>query len=171
MIVFDLDPGAPATLLQCIEVALKLREVFEDLGLESFPKTSGKNGLHVYVPLNTPVTYDDTKSFAYALAKLMEKRHKELVTANMRKDLRMGKVFVDWSQNDEHKTTVCVYSLRAHERPTVSAPVEWEECERALKSEDVSKLSWDTKGMLKRIKSKGDLFERVLKLKQELPSL
>jgi bifunctional non-homologous end joining protein LigD len=140
------------------------------LGLKAFPKTSGKKGLHIYVPLNTPVTYDDTKSFARNVAELMERRHSNLVTSNMRKDQRTGKVLVDWSQNDDHKTTVCAYSLRAYHRPTVSAPVEWKECEAALKRRDTSSLSWDTAQMLKRIDSKGDLFESVLKLKQTLPS-
>jgi bifunctional non-homologous end joining protein LigD len=171
MMVFDLDPGAPATLLQAVEVAIQLRALFSDLGLESFPKTSGKKGLHVYVPLNTPVTYDDTKAFAHAIALLMEKRHRELVTSNMRKDLRAGKVFLDWSQNDDHKTTVCVYSLRAADRPTVSTPVEWGECEEALKRQDASRLKWDAKAVLKRIETKGDLFEPVLKLRQKLASL
>jgi len=171
MMVFDLDPGAPATLLHSVEVAIKLREIFAELGLEAFPKTSGKKGLHLYVPLNTPVTYDDTKSFAHAIALLLEKRHSKLVTSNMRKDLREGKVFVDWSQNDDHKTTVCVYSLRAHARPTVSAPVEWQECEEALERRDASMLLWDAAGMLERIESKGDLFKPVLKLEQKLPAL
>jgi bifunctional non-homologous end joining protein LigD len=171
MMVFDLDPGAPATLLQCVEIALKLRDVLEDLGLKSFPKTSGGKGLHLYVPLNTPVTYDETKSLAHAIARLMEKRHERLVTSNMRKDLRNGKVFVDWSQNDDHKTTVCAYSLRARARPTVSAPLEWKECEKALKSEDASKLVFEAPAMLKRIKRKGDVFEPVAKLKQKLPEI
>jgi bifunctional non-homologous end joining protein LigD len=171
MMVFDLDPGPPATLLQCLEVALKLREIFEAWELQSFPKVSGGTGLHLYVPLNTPVTFDQTKTFARGLALLMEKRNKELVTANMRKELRQGKVFVDWSQNDDHKTTVCAYSLRARERPTVSAPVEWEECERALKRKDVAQLVWEAGPLLKRVERKGDLFEPVLKLKQKLPSL
>ncbi len=171
MIVFDLDPGPPATLLQCIEIGLKLRDVLQDLGLQSFPKTSGGKGLHVYIPLNTPVTYDQTKPFAHAIAELMEKRHKNLVTSNMRKDLRSGKVFVDWSQNDDHKTTVCAYSLRAGPKPTVSAPVEWKECERALKQQDASKLVFEAPEVLKRVDRKGDIFAPVTKLKQKLPSL
>lgn len=171
MIVFDLDPGPPATLLQCIEIGLKLRDVLHDLGLQSFPKTSGGKGLHVYIPLNTPVTYDQTKPFAHAVAELMEKRQRNLVTSNMRKDLRNGKVFVDWSQNDGHKTTVCAYSLRAGPKPTVSAPIEWKECERALKQQDASKLIFEAPEMLKRVDRKGDLFAPVTKLKQKLPSL
>ncbi len=171
MIVFDLDPGPPATLLECIEIGLKLRDLLQELGLRSFPKTSGGKGLHVYIPLNTPVTYDQTKPFAHAIAQLMEKRHKKLVTSNMRKDLREGKVFVDWSQNDHHKTTVCAYSLRARPKPTVSAPLEWKECEKALKSKDSSKLVFEAREMLKRVERKGDIFAAVLDLKQKLPSL
>ena len=117
------------------------------------------------------MTYDDTKSFAHAIAQLMEKRHKQLVTANMRKDLRKGKVLVDWSQNDDHKTTVCAYSLRARPNPTVSAPLEWKECENALKRQDTSKLVFDAGEMLKRIERRGDLFAPVTELKQDLPSL
>ncbi len=171
MLVFDLDPGPPATLLQCLEVAVSLRDILRELELKSFPKTSGGNGLHLYVPLNTPVTYDDTKSFAHALAQLMQKRDKGLVTANMRKDLRKGKVFVDWSQNDEHKTTVAAYSLRARNRPTVSAPVEWEECENALRRRDTSKLIFEAGDILKRVERTGDLFGPVASLQQKLPSL
>ena len=134
MMVFDLDPGAPAAILECAQVGLWLRELLDELGLESFAKTSGSKGLQVYVPLNTPVTYDETKPFAHALAQLLEKQHPELVVSNMKKELRKGKVFVDWSQNDDFKTTVCVYSLRARERPTVSTPVTWDEVEEALDS-------------------------------------
>jgi bifunctional non-homologous end joining protein LigD len=171
VMVFDLDPGPPAGLLQCLEVALKLREIFQDLGLESFPKTSGGKGLHLFVPLNNTDTYDKTKSFAQAIAQMMEKRNKPLITSNMRKELRRGKVFMDWSQNDDHKTTVCAYSLRAQAKPTVSVPVEWRECEKALKRGDTAALFWGPAQILKRIQLKGDLFDPVLNLKQELPSL
>ncbi|HMK34966.1 MAG TPA: non-homologous end-joining DNA ligase [Desulfomonilaceae bacterium] len=171
MMVFDLDPGDPATLLECLDVALKLRELFHELGLESFPKSSGGKGLHVYVPLNTDVTYEKTKAFAHALAQFLEKRYPLLVTSNMRKDSRTGKVFMDWSQNDYHKTTVCVYSMRARSRPTVSAPLEWKECERALKRKDASKLVFESRDMLKRIQRKGDIFAPVLSLHQKLPDL
>ena len=119
MMVFDLDPGEPATIVECAQVGLALRELFKGLGLDSYPKTSGSKGLQIYVPLNTPVTYDDTKPFAHAIAKLLEKQMPELVVSSMKKSIRGGKVLVDWSQNDDHKTTVCVYSLRARERPTV----------------------------------------------------
>ncbi|HWI02600.1 MAG TPA: non-homologous end-joining DNA ligase, partial [Acidimicrobiales bacterium] len=125
MLVFDLDPGPPATVVECGRVALWLHEVLDDLGLQAFPKTSGSKGLQIYVPLNTPVTYDETKPFAHAMAKLLEQQHPGEVLSVMTKELRTGKVFIDWSQNDDSKTTVCVYSLRARPRPTVSTPVTW----------------------------------------------
>jgi bifunctional non-homologous end joining protein LigD len=167
MMVFDLDPGPPADIVQCCQVALWLREVFEPLGLESFPKTSGSKGLQVYVPLNTDdVTYDDTKPFSRAVAELLEKQHPDAVVSRMTKELRPGKVLVDWSQNDEHKTTVNVYSLRAKERPTVSTPVTWEEVEGCRREAD---LRFEQHEVLERIDRDGDLFAPVLTLVQELP--
>jgi bifunctional non-homologous end joining protein LigD len=171
MMVFDLDPGAPAAILECVQVGLWLREVLGELGLESFPKTSGSKGFQMYVPLNTKVTYDESKPFAHALAKLLEKQHPELVVSSMRKELRKGKVFVDWSQNDDFKTTICVYSLRARERPTVSTPVRWEEAESAFETRDPDSLVFDSEMVLDRVEREGDLFEPVLKLKQRLPKL
>ena len=132
-IVFDLDPGAPAGLRECCRVALWIREIFDSFGLDTFVKTSGAKGLQVYAPLNTPVDYEQTKPFARAVAELLQKRHPRQVVSRMAKDLRPGRVLVDWSQNDEHKTTVCVYSLRARERPTISTPLAWEEVESALR--------------------------------------
>jgi bifunctional non-homologous end joining protein LigD len=169
--VFDLDPGPPANIVQCCQVALWLREIFEHFGLQSFPKTSGSKGLQLYVPLNTPTTFDDTKSFSRALAQLLEHDHPDMVVSDMKKNLRTGKVFVDWSQNDEHKTTVAVYSLRARERPTVSTPVTWEEVERALKRKDAGLLVFEAPQVVSRFEKKGDLFEPVLELKQRLPDL
>jgi bifunctional non-homologous end joining protein LigD len=172
MMVFDLDPGAPAAILECVQVGLWLREVLAELGLESFPKTSGSKGFQVYVPLNTPrVTYDDTKPFSHALAQLLEQQHPKLIVSKQKKELRKGKVLVDWSQNNDFKTTICVYSLRARERPTVSTPVEWAEAESALKKKDAERLVFDYEAVLKRVEQKGDLFEPVLKLKQRLPKL
>ncbi len=171
MMVFDLDPGPPANILQCCQVGMWLREVFEHFGLRSFPKTSGSKGLQIYVPLNTPTSYDITKAFANALARLLENDHKELVVSDMKKQLRVGKVLVDWSQNDEHKTTISVYSLRARERPTVSTPVKWEEVEQALKKKDAGLLIFEAGQVLARVEQMGDLFEGVLSLKQELPQL
>ncbi len=171
MMVFDLDPGPPANIVQCCQVGLWLREIFEHFGLQSFPKTSGSKGLQIYVPLNTPTSYDLTKPFAHALARLLESEHRNLVVSDMKKELRVGKVLVDWSQNDEHKTTIAVYSLRARERPTVSTPVEWEEVESALKKKDADLLVFEAAEVLKRVEKMGDLFAPVLKLKQKLPKL
>ncbi len=171
MIVFDLDPGPPANILDCARVGLWVREIFEHFGLKSFPKTSGSKGLQVYVPLNTSTTYDETKPFAHAIARLLEDEHRDLVVSDMKKSLRTNKVFVDWSQNDEHKTTIAVYSLRAREHPTVSTPVTWEEVEHALKKKDAQKLVFEAKDVLARVEKMGDLFAPVLKLKQKLPQL
>ena len=171
VIAFDLDPGPPADIVQCCQVALWLRDIFEHFGLRSFPKTSGSKGLQVYVPLNTPTTYDITKPFAHALARLLENEHKDLVVSDMKKNLRVGKVLVDWSQNDEHKTTIGVYSLRARERPTVSTPLTWEEVERTLKKKDPASLVFEAPKVLDRMQKIGDLFEPVLSLKQKLPKL
>jgi bifunctional non-homologous end joining protein LigD len=169
MIVFDLDPGPPAAMVECTRVALWLREVFEQLGLESMPKTSGSKGLQIYVPLNTPVTYDDTKPFAHALARLLESRHPESVVSVMKKDLRTGKVLIDWSQNDSAKTTVGVYSLRARSHPTVSTPVRWEEVEQVAQSGDASMLVFEAAGVLERLEAHGDLFAPTLELEQGVP--
>ena len=166
VIAFDLDPGPPAGLAECRRVALLLRDTLAHVGLECFPKTSGSKGMQVYVPLNTPVTYDDTKPFAHALAQLLEREHGDLIVSRMKKSLRTGKVLIDWSQNDRHKTTVAVYSLRAREPPTVSTPLTWEEVE-----DDDSKLMFETHELLERVAERGDLFEPVLKLKQRLPKL
>ena len=167
--VFDLDPGAPADIVQCCQVGLWVRDLFGQLGLESYPKTSGSKGLQVYVPLNTDVTYDDTKPFSKAVAELLEKQHPDLVVSRQTKELRPGKVLVDWSQNDQHKTTVNVYSVRAKERPTVSTPVAWEEVERCLDAGDADLLVFDTDDVLARIGDQGDLFGPVLAMSQQLP--
>jgi len=171
MVVFDLDPGPPADIVQCCQVGLWLRDIFEHFGLKSFPKTSGSKGLQIYVPLNTTTNYDITKSFAHALARLLESEHRNLVVSDMKKELRKGKVFVDWSQNDEHKTTIGVYSLRARERQTVSTPVKWEEVEQCLKKKDAKLLVFEADEVLKRVDKMGDLFAPLLKLKQKLPKL
>lgn len=170
-LAFDLDPGAPADIVTCCEVALQLKTVLDALKLKSFAKTSGSKGLQVYVPLNTPVTYGETKPFARALAELLEQQSPDLILSKMRRDLRGGKVFVDWSQNDDHKTTVNVYSLRAKERPTVSTPVTWDEVETAKKENKASLLNFEPEDVLKRVEKQGDLFEPVLSMQQTLPSL
>ena len=171
MMVFDLDPGPPANIVQCCQVGVWLREIFDHFGLQSFPKTSGSKGLQIYVPLNTPTTYESTKTFARALAQLLEQEHPKMVVSDMKKALRTGKVFVDWSQNDEHKTTVAVYSLRARERPTVSTPVRWDEVEQALRKKDANRLVFEAPQTVARVEKMGDLFAPVLKLKQRLPDL
>ncbi|HEV3497672.1 MAG TPA: non-homologous end-joining DNA ligase [Actinomycetes bacterium] len=170
MLVFDLDPGPPATVVECARVALWLREVLDELGLQAFPKTSGSKGLQIYVPLNSRVTYDETKPFAHAMAKLLEEQHPKDVLSVMTKDLRKGKVFIDWSQNDDSKTTVCVYSLRARERPTVSTPVTWEEVEGAVGSGDPDDLVFEADDVLGRVEEHGDLFAPVAELEQALPA-
>ena len=169
MMVFDLDPGAPADIVQCCQVSLWLRDLLGNMKLKSFPKTSGSKGLQVYVPLNTSVTYNQTKDLSRALAQHLEGEHVDLVTSNMSKAVRKGKVFVDWSQNDEHKTTICVYSLRAREEPTVSTPVGWDEVENCLKKKKADLLKFRSDKVIARVEKRGDLFEPVEKLKQKLP--
>jgi bifunctional non-homologous end joining protein LigD len=169
MLVFDLDPGAPATIVQCAEVALVLRGLFEALGLQCVAKSSGSKGMQLYVPLNSEVTYQQTKPFARRVAELLEQRLPELVVSRMTKTLRAGKILVDWSQNDEHKTTVCVYSVRARERATVSAPVSWEEVSRCHDTGDATILSFETEEVLARVAREGDRFAMLLSTRQELP--
>jgi len=170
-LAFDLDPGPPADIVQCCQVGLWLREIFQTLKMRCFPKTSGSKGLQVYVPLNTAVTYEKTKAFAHAVALLLEKQHPELVVSRMQKVLRKGKVLVDWSQNDDKKTTINVYSLRAKERPTVSTPVTWEEVAGVVKKKRGNPLVFESSAVLERVAKLGDLFEPVLKVKQKLPAL
>src|SRR5205809_7072829 len=169
MMVFDLDPGAPADIVQCCQVGLWLRDLLTQMKLKSFAKTSGSKGLQVYVPLNTAVTYDETKNLSLALAQYLEHEHADLVTSNMSKAVRKGKVFVDWSQNDEHKTTICVYSLRAREEPTVSTPIAWDEVEKCLKKKKADLLKFRSDKTLARVTKMGDFFAAVEKLKQKLP--
>ncbi len=168
-LVFDLDPGEPANIVQCCQVALWVRDAFSRAGLRSFAKTSGSKGLQVYVPINSGVSYAETKPFAHQLALSLERKHPELVVSDMKKALRTGKVLVDWSQNDEHKTTVCVYSLRARPHPTVSTPVSWAEVSRCLQSNDPAKLEFTAPQVLERVERHGDLFAPVLTLHQQLP--
>jgi bifunctional non-homologous end joining protein LigD len=169
MMVFDLDPGAPADIVHCCQVGIWLRDLLTKMKLKSFAKTSGSKGLQVYVPLNTPVTFDQTKDLSRALGQLLEREHVDLVTSNMSKSVRKGKVFVDWSQNDEHKTTICVYSLRAKEEPTVSTPVSWDEVANCLKKKKADLLKFRSDKVLARVEKVSDLFAPVEKLKQKLP--
>jgi bifunctional non-homologous end joining protein LigD len=169
-LAFDLDPGPPADILLCCKVALWIKAVLDGMGLESFPKTSGSKGLQLFIPLNTPVTYAKTKPFAHALAERLERDHPAAIVSKMQKSLRAGKVLIDWSQNDGHKTTVCAYSLRAREHPTVSTPVTWEEVTQAVKTKDPRRLVFEPDAVLKRMEKLGDLFAPVLRLKQRLPA-
>jgi bifunctional non-homologous end joining protein LigD len=171
MMVFDLDPGPPATIVECSEVGLWLQGMFEHLGLESHAKTSGSKGLQVYVPLNGDVTYDDTKPFSKAVAEMLEAEAPDRVVSRQKKELRGGKVLVDWSQNDEHKTTVNVYSPRARERPTVSTPVTWDEVRGCAEGGDPEALAFTMDDVLRRVASEGDLFGPVLSVAQKLPEL
>ena len=159
--VFDLDPGAPAAVTECATVALWLREKLEGMDLDSVPKTSGSKGLQIYVPLNTPVDFDTTKTLSHALALMLESEHPELVVSRMSTQLRKGKVFIDWSQNDRSKTTVAVYSLRARERPTVSTPLLWEEVEAVAGGADPKSLVFEAPDAVATGREHGDLFEPV----------
>ncbi|HEX9529977.1 MAG TPA: non-homologous end-joining DNA ligase [Acidimicrobiales bacterium] len=170
-VVFDLDPGAPATIVECARVGLELREVFDQLGLECFAKTSGSKGMQLYLPLNSEVTYERTKPFALAVAQLLERRRPELVVSSMKKELRTGKVLIDWSQNDEHKTTICVYSLRARPRPTVSTPLTWDEVEHVASTGEAASVEFVAGEVVARVREMGDLFAPVATLEQELPDL
>ena len=167
VLAFDLDPGPPAGLAECCEVAVLLRDTLARLSLYCYPKTSGSKGMQIYVPLNSEVTYDQTKPFANGLARLLEKQHPKLIVSSMKKELRGGKIFIDWSQNDRHKTTVGVYSLRAREQPTVSTPLAWHEVEAG----DAGALVFEAYELLERAADVGDLFEPVVSQKQELPAL
>jgi bifunctional non-homologous end joining protein LigD len=169
--VFDLDPGEPADIVDCCQVGVWIRGMLGELGLESFAKVSGRKGLQVYVPLNSEATYEDTKPFSRAVAETLEKQFPDQVVSRMTKNLRPNKVFVDWSQNDDYKTTICVYSARAREKPTASMPVRWDEVESALESGDREALVFDVERAQRRIDEEGDLFAPLLALRQDLPRL
>ena len=169
--VFDLDPGAPAALAECCKVAIILKQLFEASGLECFAKTSGSKGLQLYIPLNGSATYDVTKPFSHAIAQAAERAHPDLVVSKMQKSLRKGKVLIDWSQNDDHKTTVSVYSMRATKAPSISMPLTWKEVAQAAKSGDTQKLVFSPAQALARMEKLGDLFAPVLTMKQKLPKI
>jgi bifunctional non-homologous end joining protein LigD len=164
VMVFDLDPGPPAGLTACVEVALLLRDALSSLGLQSFLKTSGSKGMQVYVPLNTSTEFERTRAFSLALAQVLERQRPDLVVTNMSKEVRPAKVFIDWSQNSSFKTTVAVYSMRARTQPTVSTPLRWEEIEA-----DPESLRFESADVLARVAEHGDLFAPVLSLEQKLP--
>jgi len=166
--VFDLDPGAPAGIQACADVALDIRLTLDGLGLAAYPKTSGSKGMQVYVPLNTPHTHEHCSAFAQAVAQMLERAAPDHVTSTMAKAVRPGKVFVDWSQNSRHKTTVAVYSLRARPHPTVSTPLTWDEVAEAAKGDTVT-LAFEAQDVLDRVAEQGDLFADMLTLEQRLP--
>ena len=170
-VVFDLDPGPPAGVIECCRVALWLHGAFERLGLQSFVKTSGSKGLQVYLPIGGEASFAQTKSFAREVAMLVERAEPDVAVSRMTRSLRAGKVLIDWSQNDEHKTTVCAYSLRARERPTVSTPLEWDEVRSRLSDPNGPALSFDAGAVLERVSELGDLFAPVLSLAQALPAI
>ena len=167
MVVFDLDPGAPATIVDCCRVALEIQDVLADLDLQIWPKTSGSKGMQLYLPLNTPHTHEHASSFALAVAQVLEKQDPKRVTSVMKKQLRKGKIFVDWSQNSHHKTTIAAYSLRARPTPTVSTPISWDEVQSGA---DGEALSFTAPEVLERVADVGDLFAPTATLEQELPT-
>ncbi len=170
-VAFDLDPGPGTDVLTCVEVAFLLKKKLEAKGLESFAKVSGSKGMQVYAPLHTKVTYEVTQPFARGLAEELEREHGDLVVSGMAKELRQKRVFIDWSQNSDFKTTVAVYSLRAkRERPYVSMPFTWTELRSAAKKGNAEVLSVEPEEAMRRVKKTGDLFAKVLELKQRLPA-
>jgi bifunctional non-homologous end joining protein LigD len=172
VLAFDLDPGPPADVVDCSRVAVILRNLLAQLGLECFAKTSGSKGMQLYVPLNTKTSYEQTRPFAQAVAQIAAKQNPDGVLAKMgKKTDRSGKVLIDWYQNNERKTTIAVYSLRARDRPTCSTPVTWEEVERAAESGKGDHLVFEADDVLARIEEHGDLFAPVLELEQVLPEL
>jgi bifunctional non-homologous end joining protein LigD len=167
-LVLDLDPGAPAGILDCCRIALDIRDRLEQHGLTLVVKTSGGKGLHLAMPVRG-ATADEAKEFARALGEALAKEDPKRVTTNMAKDQRRGRVFIDWSQNDRHKTTVCAYSLRARERPYASTPVSWDEVADALERDDPGALSFEAPDVIERVERLGDLYEANLTVDQSLP--
>ena len=166
ILVFDLDPGEPATIIECCRVALSIQAVLDSVGIRSFGKTSGSKGLQLYVPLNTPHKHDHARDFALAVAQLLEKQQPKLVTSTMARSERSGKVFIDWSQNTRHKTTIAPYSLRGKDRPTVSTPITWDEISECA---DGEWLGFEAADVVERVEQFGDVFAPVASLEQVLP--
>jgi bifunctional non-homologous end joining protein LigD len=163
-VVLDLDPGAPADMATCVEVAIILRGYLEQLGLEAWPKTSGSKGLQLYVPVGGTAGFDAAREFANGLARVAESEHPELIVSAMDPALRRGKVMIDWGQNAPSRTTVSVYSLRALDPPSVSTPVTWEELEKGP-------LRFGPDEVLARVDEYGDLMAPVLEERQKLPPI
>lgn len=168
-VVFDFDPGAPAGIRECAQAALDVAEVLSAVGLKGFCKTSGSKGIQLYVPVNAPCTHDMAGDFARAVGQVLERKAPQSYVTTMTKSQRPGKIFVDWSQNSRHKTTIAPYSLRARERPTVSTPVSWGEIEDAAYGKDP--LVFDADDVVARVRERGDLFSPVLNLVQNLPGM
>ena len=168
MVVFDLDPGAPSTITECCQVALRIQDLLDTLGLVAFAKTSGSKGMQLYVPVNGPLTHEQASSFALAVAQLLQRDTPTTVTSNMSKAERPGKIFVDWSQNSRHKTTIAPYSLRARVRPTVSAPLSWDEVRSGAEGQP---LVFEASDVLLRVAKLGDLFAGAATVRQQLPEL
>jgi bifunctional non-homologous end joining protein LigD len=167
MLVFDLDPGEPATIIECAQVALRIRELLGGLSLTSFAKTSGSKGMQLLVPLNAAHTHDHASDLAQAVARLLEQQTPDAVTSNMKRSLRQGKIFVDWSQNSRHKTTIAAYSLRARPTPTVSTPITWDEVAAGAAGQP---LSFDATDVLGRVETLGDLLAPTVTMVQHLPT-
>ncbi|MGH9125874.1 MAG: non-homologous end-joining DNA ligase [Acidimicrobiales bacterium] len=170
-IVFDLDPGPGCDVLTCGRVALLLRDALDHFGLQAWVKTSGSKGLQMYVPLNSDVTYEDTRPFSLAMAQVLERQHPDLIVTTQDRSARPKKVLIDWSQNTHFKTTVSVYSMRARPRPTASTPVSWDEVEAAMKAEDPEMLIFEAPAVLKRVEEQGDLMSAMLAVQQQLPPI
>jgi len=158
LLVFDLDPGAPATIVECCQVALLLRAELAEDGLTAYAKTSGSKGMQLYAPIKE-AGEDAPSAYAKELAQRLEKREPKLVISRMRRNLRPGKILIDWSQNNTAKTTVAPYSVRAREEQTVSTPVTWDEVEACGTPTD---LKFTTDDVLDRVAEHGDLFEPLL---------
>lgn len=169
-VAFDLDPGPGVSLIDCARLGIRMRDMLANIGLQCFAKTSGGKGFHLYVPLNGPTTFAQTKAFANMVAVTLAKDDPQRITASMSKADRPKRIFIDWSQNDRHKTTVCVYSIRARQTPSVSSPLTWDELEEAIAGKDEACIRFDAGAMLKRVERVGDLFKPVLTLKQKLPA-
>ena len=167
-LVFDLDPGPRTDISTCCEIAMRIRDVLDAVDLQGCCKTSGSKGLQLYVPLNTPgVTHDAAARFALAVGQVLEKQLPSQVTTVMAKQRRPGRIFVDWSQNAHHKTTIAPYSLRARDEPTVSTPVTWDEVESCAGGQ--LELRFEAADVLQRVAEHGDLFAPVLEVVQQLP--
>jgi len=169
ILVFDFDPGPDTSIVECCEVALGVRGILESVELEGWCKTSGSKGLQMYVPLNSAgVTHEACADFALAVGQVMERQMPGRVTTVMAKAARPGKIFVDWSQNSFHKTTIAPYSLRARRDPTVSTPVTWDEVDKCAAG--TTELRFEAQAVLDRVAEHGDLFAPVLSREQQLPT-